>query len=340
MTAANTELVGRAQTILASSDVWEMTLPWPEIYWDIETLRRYKRAGFTFISATVQDLPPTFDGVLNNIARIKEAYQSHADWLMIATTLADVDQARAAGKLLLAFNVQDTVQIGTDLARIQILYDIGVWHMLLAYQTRNLVADGCAEQADAGLSNFGRRLVKEMNRVGVVVDCSHTGHRSSMEAMQLSDSPVIFSHSSAYAICPHIRNIRDDQIRACAATGGVVGVAGIGAFLGDPRASTEAAFRHIDHIANLVGPAHVGIGTDYVQNMDYVWGVLRTQKDDGWPDPTGTQLYEGGCFQPEQLTELVQMMLSHGYTDSAVQGILGGNFRRVYRSVLKSSHEA
>jgi membrane dipeptidase len=319
-----------ASEILASSDVWEMTLPWVPEYQDIATLARYRQAGFTFVSTTTEDFPPTFEGVLGCIRQVKESIRAQADWLVFGSSLADIDAGRRAGKLVVGFNVQDTIQLGTDLSRVKVLYDAGVRHMLLAYNTRNFVADGCAEVADAGLSNFGRQVVREMDRVGMVLDCTHTGRRSSLEAMELSGRAPVFSHSGAYSVCAHIRNIHDEQIRACAARGGVIGVVGIGAFLGDPEARTESMFRHLDYIATLVGPEHVGLGTDYVKDMNAVWEAVRPIKETAWPDPTGAQLYEGGCFQPEQLIELVEIMLTHGYSAGDVKGILADNFRRVY----------
>jgi membrane dipeptidase len=316
--------------ILASSEVWDMTLPWLEGYQDLTTLRRFKAAGYTFISATTEDFPPTFEGVQQIIQRFKEAAKAQADWLTIGTSLAEIDQGRREGKLVVGLNVQDTVQLGMDLSRIEALYATGVRHMLLAYNVRNFVADGCAEPADAGLSIFGRQVVREMNRVGMVVDLTHTGRRSTLDAIEISERPTIFSHSGAHAVCAHIRNIHDDQIRACAAGGGVIGVVGIGAFIGDAQARSESLFRHIDHIASLVGPQHVGLGTDYVPSMQELWVAIRDTKDTLWPDPTGTQLYEGECVQPEQLAELVEIMLAHGYSVDVIKGILGANFRRVY----------
>jgi membrane dipeptidase len=323
-----------AAAILKSSDVWDMTLPWLKEQQEMETLARFKRAGFTFVSATAEDFPPTLDGVLQCIRRFKDAAKVESEWLTFGTTLAEIDQGRRDGKLVVGFNVQDTVQLGTDLSRIEALYSSGVRHMILAYNTRNFVADGCAEAADAGLSNFGRQVVREMNRIGMIVDCSHTGLRSSLEAIELTVRPPIFSHSGAYSVCSHIRNIRDEQVRACAARGGVIGIVGIGAFLGDAAARAESLFRHIDHIAALVGPEHVGLGTDYVKDMSSVWEAMRAQKETAWPDPTGTQLYEGSCFQPEQLAELVKVMLRRGYSSEAVKGILGANFKRVYATAL------
>lgn len=319
--------------LLETSDVWEMTLPWLEEQQELEILARYKRAGFTFVSTTTEDFPPTFDGVRECIDRFKKVVEAESSWLTFGKSIREIEEGREQGKLVVGFNVQDTAQLGTDLSRVEALDEIGVRHMVLAYNTRNLVADGCAEPANAGLSIFGRQVVREMNRVGIIVDCSHTGRRSSLEAIELSQRPTIFSHSGAHSVCAHIRNIHDDQIRACATSGGVVGVVGIGAFIGDAEARAESVFRHIDYMVNLVGPEHVGLGTDYVKDMPSIWAAIRASKDQSWPDPTGTQLYEGGCFQPEQLVELVQIMVTHGYPRDAIEGILGQNFRRVYASV-------
>jgi membrane dipeptidase len=329
--------------LLKTSDVWDMTLPWMSIYWDMEILARYKAAGYTFVSATLQDWPPTFEGMSRCIEQFKSLAQSESDWLMLGSSLADIDRGRRDGKLVMGFNSQETKPIGEDLSRIEALHAMGVRHMLLAYNVRNLVADGCAEPADAGLSNFGRQVVREMNRVGIVVDCAHTGRRSSLEAIDLSARPVIFSHSNAYALCSHIRNLTDEQIRACAARDGVIGVVGVGAFLGDAEARTETVFRQIDYIASLVGPEHVGLGTDYVKLLparEYAreWEEINLTEaawpdpKNAWPDPSGTQLPvdQTRCFGPEQLTELIQTMLDRGYSPENVKGIIGSNFRRVY----------
>jgi membrane dipeptidase len=320
----------QAAKILDSSEVWDLTLPWIESQDEIETLARFRRAGFTFVSVTASDFPPTFEGVLRCVRRVQELANMEGSQFAVGSSPPAIERARREGKLSVGFNVQDTVQLGTDLSRIGGLRAIGVRHMLLAYNTRNLVAHGCADVTDAGLSPFGRQVVREMNRVGMIVDCSHTGRRSSLEAIELSQQPTIFSHSNPYSVCSHIRNIHDEQIRACSASGGVIGIAGIGAFLGDPSARAECMFRHIDYVVTLVGPEHVGLGIDYVKDMNAVWEAIRAQKDTAWPDPTGTQLYEGGGFQPEQLTELVQIMLAHGYSATAVKDILGANFKRVY----------
>lgn len=328
----------RAADIIAGSIVWDMTLPWISAQQDVNILRRFHQAGIKYISLTAMNFPVTMESIETSIDSTRAMVDSEPDWLAIGTSIDEIDRGIATGKLVLGFNVQETVQLGLDVSRVAELYRLGVRHMLLAYQLRNFVADGCAEPANAGLSIFGQHLVKEMNRVGMVVDCSHTGERSSLDAIDLTTTPPIFSHSNAYNVYPHIRNISDDQIRACARKDGVVGVVGIGAFMGDPDATSAAMFRHIDYVAELAGPRHVGIGTDFVDDMAGTWAAAKTQMSMSWPDPTGTQFMHGGCFQPEQLSELVELMLAHDYKEEDVKGILGENFRRVFAVAEGSRH--
>ena len=327
----------RASELIArSANVWDLTIPWVRMYWSIDVLKRYHRAGYTYASLTIQDMPASFEGVLEDVRDFEAECEPHADWLCFARNSAEIDEAKRAGKLALGLNVQDTVLVHDDLDRLETLRNIGVRHMLLAYQVRNRAADGCAEPANGGLSLFGRELVRKMNEVGIVVDGSHVGKRSSLDAIELSQTPVIFSHSGIKAVCDHIRNIDDEQICACADAGGVIGIVGIGAFLGDPDATAATVFRHIDHVVQLVGPEHAGIGTDFINDLAPVWKAIEESGGDAW-HPNGQQRYDGVAFAPDQLNELVQIMMTNGYEVDAIRGILGDNFRRVYDQVSGDS---
>ena len=149
-----------------------------------------------------------------------------------------------------------------DVAMVGFYHRLGVRQMLFAYNRNNAAGGGCHDE-DIGLTPFGRAVVAEMNRVGMTVDASHCGHRTSLEAMEVSAKPVIFSHSNPWALTARGRNIRDDQIRGCAATGGVIGLNGIGHFMDDPEARSESVFRRIDYVVQMVGAEHAGIGLDY-----------------------------------------------------------------------------
>ena len=150
---------------------------------------------------------------------------------------------------------------------IGVYYQLGVRQMLFAYNKSNGLCGGCLD-GDAPLTALGRAAVTEMNRVGMVVDCSHISESASLEIATLSSQPVIYSHSNPRVLCDHPRNIADAQIRACAATGGVIGINGIGSFLGGDTCDAERIVRHIDYLVDLVGIDYVGIGLDSVLNPE------------------------------------------------------------------------
>jgi membrane dipeptidase len=186
---------------------------------------------------------------------------------------------------------------------------------------------------DDGLTSFGRDVVDEMNRVGMMVDVSHCGYRTSMEAIERSSAPVIFSHSSMRGVWEHDRNIRDDQVRACAATGGVIGINGVGIFLGDNDASPAAMARHIDYAVQLVGPEHVGVGTDYVFDNDDLSQELARYTQ---VFPESYQQWDSYKFvEPEQLPQLEAELRGLGYSAADIAAIMGGNFLRVAKAVWK-----
>lgn len=332
--AASRERAGEAAVALvADALVWDMTLPWLPGWNDTTTLPRFRAAGFDLVSLTVNDFPGSIAGTVAHVARMRRAIEHDPDMVLIRTA-DDVLQARAAGRLALTFNLQETNPLERSVEMVETYYALGVRHMLLAYNQKNDVGDGCAERTDAGLSRFGIEVIREMNRVGMMVDGTHCGHRTSMEAIEVCEGPFVFTHCCAAAIHPHYRNLRDDQIKACAATGGVIGVNGVGLFLFDMEGRPESMFRHIDHMTSLVGPAHVGLALDYLADPARFFAGVRANPAQ-WPPIDGKPHPEAAFVQPEQLVELVGLMLARGYAESDVRGILGENFLRVARQVWR-----
>ena len=175
-----------------------------------------------------------------------------------------------------------------------------------------------------------------MNRLGMVVDLSHCSHRTTMEAMELSTAPCIFSHSNPRALWDHERNICDDQIKACAAKGGVIGVVGIGIFLGDNDIRTATLADHVDYLVNLVGLEPVGIGLDYAfegEGGDDLAAITAAARD-YWPQHQYDYDHVD-CVRPAQIFELTEELLRRQYADKDVVAILGGNFMRVAEAVWK-----
>ena len=313
--------------------VWDMTLPWSVGLEPKDgTLERFAAAGFNFVSLTVGDDWNWLTDTIKHIGAETARVEARPD-MVLARGVEDILRARREGKMAVGFHFQGTNALQGDVGMVQTYYDLGVRHMLLAYNQKNLVGDGCHERTDAGLSRFGLQLIAEMNRIGMIVDCTHTGYRTTMEAMEASTSPCIFSHSVSRVLHDHERNIRDDQAQACARTGGVIGVNGIGFFLSaDYQASVDNMVRHIDHFANLVGPAHIGLGLDFVYFDDIMMKVYYANPD---RYPTGYPAPPWDYFPPERTPALTEALLKHGYAEADVRGILGENFLRVCRQVWR-----
>ena len=267
-----------ARAIVDGALVWDMTLPWtPDYVATDRILPRFHRAGTDVVSLTVMGPERPLAETIVHFARVKAALDARGDMVRCAG-MADIRRAKAEGKLAIIYNLQETRLFDEDLALVGLFYDLGVRHALLAYNARNRVGDGCGERQDSGLSHWGVAVVEEMNRTGMLVDGTHSGHATTMDAIAIcadAGRPFVFSHCNAHAVVPHYRNIRDDQIRAAAATGGVVGVNGLGEFLDDPDASSAGIWRHLDHIAQLVGPEHVGLGLDFVLDVGKFWTGSR-----------------------------------------------------------------
>jgi membrane dipeptidase len=214
----------------------------------------------------------------------------------------------------------------------------------LTYNIRNRVGDGCEEAGNAGLSRFGRDLIQRLNETRVIVDGSHTGERTTLEAIDASSRPFVFSHANASAVYPCPRNISDVQIKAAAATGGLIGINGFPAFLGkSPTPTIEDFLRHLDHVVELVGIEHAALGIDYYEGMHPVANAeeasrmyqqqlaVRRWSAEVYPSPP--HYYPAGMSTPRELPNLTDKLLAHGYSAGETRKILGENWLRVMRAV-------
>jgi len=318
--------------------VVDFTLPYADIgdpMKKLATLPRFAAAGVGFVSLSIGGDQTTIAETMRLLVRERRRLLAQPDQYALAGDCGQIEAARASGRLAVAFHFQGTDSFEGDLGMVEAYYRLGVRHALLAYNTRNRVADGCMEPGNAGISAFGRRLIAEMNAVGMLVDCTHTGERSTLDAMECSRQPVIFSHSNAAALCAHPRNITDEQIRACAATGGVVGIMGVGAMLAaDSSATVETFIAHIDHCVSLVGPRHVGISLDYVYDPQATYTAALAWAGGSFPPGTNYSA-DMPMLQPEQFPDITAGLLRRGYAREDILAILGGNWLRVARQVWK-----
>lgn len=298
----------------------------------LDALERWRAAGIDYLSINAgYDVMP-WTKTLEATSQYRHWVRTHPELFVQVEKIADVDSARREGKLAVAFDLEGMNALNGDIGMVDLYYRLGVRQMLFAYNRNNLAGGGCHDE-DVGLTDFGRDVIREMNRLGMVVDCSHCSYRTSMEAIEASESPVIFSHANARALCDHERNIWDDQIKACAATGGVIGVTGVGIFLGPKGPTVEHLVEHIDHMVALVGAEHVGFGMDSVLHANKAHQPF-TRSREYWPErqypDSGT-----GYVPPEEAPRLTQALLDRGYSEQDIRGILGENFKRVAQTVWK-----
>jgi membrane dipeptidase len=293
-----------------------------------------KASGYDVVSITVASDPDDTLSAIRRIAMWRRFIDENADRYVLLAQAGDAEMAKRAGKLALGFGFQGTTPFERDTGLVQVFYKLGVRHALMAYNQKNHVGDGCHERTDGGLSRFGVELVREMQRVGMLVDCTHTGRQTSLDVFEMATAPVIYSHSNAAALKPHERNIGDDMAKACAATGGVIGVNGIGIFLGDNDDSTDALFAHLDHWVELVGVKHVGIGLDSVSDPATLTAAVHRQSSK-FPAGQGYEAPRLRVCTPEQIPQLTERMLAAGYGDDAIRAVLGGNWLRLARDVWK-----
>jgi len=296
----------------------------------LPTLARLHRAGYDLVSLTLAHDPLDPAEALAVVATQRRAILSRPELLLVETA-DDILAARDSGRLGITFNFQGSTPIGRNLDLVDAWSALGVKQMLLAYNARNAAADGCHEAADAGLSEFGVALVERMQQVGMLLDLSHTGYRSGMQALEMARRPAVFSHSNPRSLHDHPRNLGDDQMRACAATGGLIGINGMGLLLGDPTCSTATLLRAVRAVAEVVGPAHVGLGLDFVYDVPFMEAAVASGAPGLWPAGGGYQAAPLSFAQPEQVDELAECLLRDGWAEGDVRGLLGENWLRVWR---------
>ncbi|WP_374379795.1 dipeptidase [Dongia sp.] len=304
---------------------------------DLDELSRWRQSGIDFVSVNVgYDVEP-WSRAVEALSGYRHWLRAHPDRFVLAGTVDDVIAAKGSGRLAVAFDIEGADALNGDLGMVDFYYRLGVRQMLLVYNRNNLVGGGCHD-GDQGLTPFGRAVIAEMNRVGMIVDASHCSHRTSLDMMECSTAPVVFSHSNARALHDHERNIRDDQIKACAAQGGVIGVNGVGLFLGTSGDPVELLLAHIDHMCQLVGPQHVGLGLDSIlacQPDDLLSEeALRERAAAYWP-PRQYPAAPMNFAPPEIMTDIAAGLDRRGYAATDIRAILGGNFARIANHVWR-----
>ena len=294
-------------------------------------------AGHTAASFSLGGVDPR---QLRALRQLNE-WADQIPWMNIAGKAEDFRTAHDAGQYATYGNAQPSIDgLSRDLGLYDEAFDLGCRAVMLTYNNQDFVGAGCTERTNAGLSNFGKRLVRKLNDIGMLIDTSHCGRQTTLDACFFSDAPVMANHTGASALFNHDRAKSDEEIEAIAATGGLIGVYALPFFLAPPHEDPtfEVILDNIDHIVRLVGWEYVGIGTDWPFMMTHHLAEATI----------GTQTAELG-FRPEHaiscsrttkgyedardFINYTRGLVSRGYTDEQIKGILGENFLKLFAKV-------
>ena len=306
-------------------------------------VHRWRRGGVDVEGLTVGgDMPVSMDGGGRPDLRCREMIADAveeteaSDSLAILRTARDLDTSLAAGRIALLLHLEGCRPLMGSIGGLNSLFELGVRSAQLTWNGANELADGVGVPQPGGLTKLGRDAVREMQRIGVLVDVSHLAPEGVRDVLELAERPVVASHANAAALERHPRNLTDDQIRGIAATGGVVGLCFVPTFIGSP-ATVDRLVDHADHMAALVGADHLALGPDYVEMA--LPAMLADMSGDplyagGGDGPPEWSVFPEGLQRVETLATMSAALLVRGWSEDDVAKVAGGNALRVLRGVL------
>lgn len=310
-----------------------------------EQIADVRASGLTAVNVTVSAvgvLTGAFEETVKGIAWWEQEVALHPDVFLKIRSAADLQTAKDSSRLGLIYGFQDTLPLGDDLGRLETFYRLGVRIIQLTYNRRNLAGDGCLEPADGGLSRTGREMVERMNQQGILIDLSHSGRRTALDAIEASQAPVAITHTGCAALAALPRNKTDEELRRLAGKGGVAGIYLMPFLRAQGQPMAEDVVRHIEHAVQVCGEDHVGIGTDGgISAVDltpeYIERFRRNVQDRrrlGVSAPGESEdiyTFVPDLNTPHRFELIARHLLDRGHSETSVAKILGGNFARLFR---------
>jgi membrane dipeptidase len=320
----------------------------PCVQYLMRRTERTDRSGLTAVGLTI---PMPNEDAAGTYPRVQQFLEIiHAEpTFCLADTPDAIRRAKAEGKLAHILLSQDATFVGADPRALLLWKQLGLRICQLTYNEQNLFGSGCLERHDAGLSQLGRVMARELERYGITIDVTHAGRRTFLDVCALATQPVIASHSNPKAVVDNPRNIDDDQIRAVAATDGVVCVTTWAPLIwsGTPGMPTlEDWLRCVDHAVAVAGIDHVGVSTDSMGTMGAYprhprdpdalpYGSVTDAFDRIARPPDDNNRQPSDCNGIEDFPAIVAALCGHGFTDEEVRKLLGGNLLRVFDATWK-----
>jgi membrane dipeptidase len=310
-----------------------------------DVLQAVRQSGITAVNFTISD--PTFEGTVGNIALVESLVEQHPEAFLIVRLHSDIARAKRENKIGIMQGFQYTAFLEEKPDRIEMFRQFGVRIMQLTYNNRSIFGDGCLEPGNAGLSKAGIAAVKKMNDVGVAVDLSHSGYRTTSDGIAQSAKPVLISHSGCAAVYAHPRNKPDEILKALADRGGYFGVYLMPYVVASPTVPTrEHVLDHVLHAINVCGADHVGIGSDGSiqktvltpeQKAAFDQDIARRKKlgigapgEDRYP-------YVPDLNGPDHMEVIAIELAKRGQPTAVIEKVLGANFQRVIGEIWGTS---
>lgn len=302
----------------------------------VANVPQVQRSQVNGLFEAVPAVEENFPLALSHLGRYIKEVEKHPDFVP-AFCAQDFLEAKERGKQAVMFQMEPQ-SFGRDVDRIEIAYGLGIRMALLVFNTRNYVGDGCGERTNAGLSYLGLEFVERMNELGMLIDLSHCGIQTTLDAIEASKDPVMFNHVGARALYPQMKRLKtDEELVALAKKGGVAGVSAIPNQLsGSAEQGIEDMLNHIDYMVKLIGVDHVAIGLDIVfgDHVEYHRKAAETTFKLNYIGQELNAPYMYGIESPEEWPNITRGLVSRGYSDDEIKKILGGNALRVIEEVV------
>lgn len=346
---SQTEYSARAIDLMKRATVLDMLSPltlnfplqdkWyanPELF--LPEAQRYRDSGIhVFHIAVGIGGPDGYNQGLRFISQWNALIAGCDDVMMRIDSAADFDRVKANGKIGILLGIQNSDHFQRP-DHVNFFWNLGQRVSQLTYNSRNWIGNGSTERRDEGLSDFGVAIVERMNTVGMAVDVSHSGDRTTLDACEVSKRPVLFTHSNVRALAPgHPRCKTDEAIQAMAKSGGVMGITAVRMFVKNEEPTTiEDVLNHFDHVKKLVGPQHLGVGSDIdLDGYDDMPPEINKRLRAGYKGSYGfrEKIDVEGVDHPKRMFDLTEGLIRRKYSDAEILGVLGGNFKRVLTQI-------
>jgi membrane dipeptidase len=306
-----------------------------------DELNAFKTSGINILHNSFGIGGPTsYEDALLYMASYSAFITRYNNDFVRITTTKEMENAKRDGKIGIIHGLQNADEFRTP-DDVKLFYGLGMRCAQLTYNTQNLIGSGSTERVDGGVTDFGSEIIKRMNEIGMLVDVSHSGDRTTLDAIELSSKPIAFTHSNCRALNKnHPRLKTDEAIRKLAAKGGVMGITGVRNFVLDHEPTTiEHIVDHIDHVTKLVGIEHVGIGTDSdLDGYDDLPAEMQKKLREGYKSSYSfrEKIDIEGFDHPRKVFDLTEALIRRKYSDANIEAVLGGNFKRLLLQIWGS----